>query len=288
MGGGRSAADPAPLLARASAAMPTMDRAVALVWLQKGLGGLQGASVATLQPAVSAGGWQATRSPVGVPTWRWTGAQAPAALDLTTAPTDVTTQSAIVSYRSRAAEASKLPITVERKLYRLEPIDSAPAKPDPKAPKQPAADTSSSGIAFTAKPVKPGDTLDSNALYVDEVVLTPRQGTYRYGLVEVPLPPGAEVEATTWGIQIDGLKGEPNEGNGAQAFERKAAYEMGQLSYNQPVPAMERPTVLRQLVRFSLPGRFALPPVRYFRMYQPEAKAFQGDGKTASYPFKVE
>ena len=118
--------------------------------------------------------------------------------------------------------------------------------------------------------------------------LTPRQGTYRYGLVEVPLPPGAEVEATTWGIQIDGLKGEPNEGNGAQPFERKAAYEMGQLSYNQPVPALERPTVLRQLVRFSLPGRFALPPVRYFRMYQPEAKAFQGDGKTASYPFKVE
>jgi len=288
MGGGRSAADPGPLLARASAAMPTMDRAVALVWLQKGLGGLQGASVAAIQPAVAAGGWQATRSPVGVPTWRWTGAQVPAALDLTAAPTDVTTQSAIVSYRSRAAEASKLPITVERKLYRLEPIDSAPAKADPKAPKQPAADATSSGIAFTAKPVKPGDTLDSNALYVDEVVLTPRQGTYRYGLVEVPLPPGAEVEATTWGIQIDGLKGEPNEGNGAQAFERKAAYEMGQLSYNQPVPALERPTVLRQLVRFSLPGRFALPPVRYFRMYQPEAKAFQGDGKTASYPFKVE
>lgn len=287
MGGGRSAADPAPLLARASAAMPTMDRAVALVWLQKGLGGLQGASVATLQPAVSAGGWQATRSPVGVPTWRWTGAQAPAALDLTTAPTDVTTQSAIVSYRSRAPEASRLPITVERKLYRLEPTDAP--KADTKAAKQAVAGAgSTSGITLKAKPVKPGDTLDSNALYVDEVVLTPRQGTYRYGLVEVPLPPGAEVEATTWGIQIDGLKGEPNEGNGPQPFERKAAYEMGQLSYNQPVPALERPTVLRQLVRFSLPGRFALPPVRYFRMYQPEAKAFQGDGKTASYPFKVE
>ena len=295
MGAGRSAADPAPLLARASAAMPTMDRAVALVWLQKGLGGLQGANVAAIQPAVSAGGWQATRSPVGVPTWRWTGAQVPAALDLATSPSDVTTQSAIVSYRSRAPEASKLPITVERKLYRLEPIDTPAPKEDPKAPKQPRADaatanaaTANAGITFQAEPVKPGDTLDSNALYVDEIVLTPRQGTYRYGLVEVPLPPGAEVEATTWGIQINGLKGEPNEGNGPQPFERKAAYEMGQLSYNQPLPVLERPTVLRQLVRFSLPGRFALPPARYFRMYQPEAKALQGDGKTASYPFKVE
>jgi uncharacterized protein YfaS (alpha-2-macroglobulin family) len=261
---------------------------------------LQGANVAAIQPAVSAGGWQATRSPVGVPTWRWTGAQVPAALDLATSPSDVTTQSAIVSYRSRAPEASKLPITVERKLYRLEPIDTPAPKEDPKAPKQPRADaatanaatanaaTANAGITFQAEPVKPGDTLDSNALYVDEIVLTPRQGTYRYGLVEVPLPPGAEVEATTWGIQINGLKGEPNEGNGPQPFERKAAYEMGQLSYNQPLPVLERPTVLRQLVRFSLPGRFALPPARYFRMYQPEAKALQGDGKTASYPFKVE
>ncbi|AXW37190.1 hypothetical protein CJO96_02235 [Ralstonia solanacearum] len=289
MGGGRSAADPAPLLARASTAMPTMDRAVALVWLQKGLGGLQGANVAAIQPALSAGGWQAARSTVGVPTWRWAGAQPPAALDLASTPSDVTTQSAIVSYRSRAPEASRLPITVERKLYRLEPVDAAAPKDDAKAPKRAAADvTANAGITFKARPVKPGDTLDSNALYVDEVVLTPRQGTYRYGLVEVPLPPGAEVEATTWGIQIDGLKGEPNEGNGPQPFERRAAYEMGQLSYNQPVPTLERPTALRQLVRFSLPGRFALPPARYFRMYQPEAKALQGDGKAASYPFKVE
>ncbi|MGD7366361.1 alpha-2-macroglobulin family protein, partial [Ralstonia pseudosolanacearum] len=228
-------------------------------------------------------------STVGVPTWRWAGAQPPAALDLASTPSDVTTQSAIASYRSRAPEASRLPIMVERKLYRLEPVDAAAPKDDAKAPKRAAADaTANAGITFKARPVKPGDTLDSNALYVDEVVLTPRQGTYRYGLVEVPLPPGAEVEATTWGIQIDGLKGEPNEGNGPQPFERRAAYEMGQLSYNQPVPTLERPTALRQLVRFSLPGRFALPPARYFRMYQPEAKALQGDGKAASYPFKVE
>ena len=74
------------------------------------------------------------------------------------------------------------------------------------------------------------------------------------------------------------------------------ASEAALIAYTMPVWASiiawpvlgERPTVLRQLVRFSLPGRFALPPVRYFRMYQPEAKAFQGDGKTASYPFKVE
>ncbi len=51
---------------------------------------------------------------------------------------------------------------------------------------------------------------------------------------------------------------------------------MGELSYHQPVPLLDRPVALRQLVRFALPGTFALPPARYFRMYQPDAKAFEG------------
>jgi uncharacterized protein YfaS (alpha-2-macroglobulin family) len=51
---------------------------------------------------------------------------------------------------------------------------------------------------------------------------------------------------------------------------------MGDLSYHQPVPLLDRPVTLRQLVRFALPGTFTLPPARYFRMYQPEQKAYQG------------
>ncbi|EHP38216.1 alpha-2-macroglobulin family protein, partial [Cupriavidus basilensis OR16] len=147
-------------------------------------------------------------------------------------------------------EASRLPIGIERKLYRLVPTSDGGAK-DGKPAEAAAAGTA--GLTFSAKPVKPGDKLDSNTLYVDEIVLSPRQGTYRYGLVEAPLPPGGEVEGTTWGLRIDGLPDPDNKVTGLQPFQRAVTYEMGMLSYHQPVVSLERPVVLRQLVRFSLP-----------------------------------
>lgn len=292
-GKGAATSDVQALLARAGAASPTIDRAVTLVWLNKALGGGLGRGLAGEgDPAlrVPQGNWKAARSPLGLPEWRWSGAQLPETLALTVPQNmDAASQSfntnAVVSYRSRAQEASRLPIGIERKLYRLVPTSEGAAK-DGKPAEAAAAGTA--GLTFSAKPVKPGDKLDSNTLYVDEIVLSPRQGTYRYGLVEAPLPPGGEVEGMTWGLRIDGLPDPDNKVTGLQPFQRAVTYEMGMLSYHQPVVSLERPVVLRQLVRFSLPGKFNLPPVRYFRMYQPDAKALQGDGKTAGFPLTVE
>jgi len=290
MGGkGAAASDVQALLARAGAASPTIDRAVTLVWLDKALGGglSRGlAAEAQAAPRLPQGDWKAARGKLGLPEWRWTGGQPPTTLSLG-APQNAEAASqsyntnAVVSYRSRTAEAARLPIGIERKLYRLVP---APGAKDAKGENVPGT----AGLDFVARPVKAGDKLDSNTLYVDEIVLTPREGVYRYGLLEVPLPPGGEVEGTTWGLRIDGLPDPENKASGLQAFQRATTYEMGMLSYHQPVVALERPAVLRQLVRFALPGRFSLPPVRFFRMYQPEAKALQGDGKTAAFPLTVE
>ena len=290
-GKGAAAADVQALLARASAASPTIDRAVALIWLDKALGGGLSRGLAAQAQAVPRppqGGWRAGRGALGLPEWRWTGAQPPATLSLgapqrAEAASRSTDINAVVSYRSRMAEAASLPIGIERRLYRLVPV--AGTKDDKEAG---GSVPGTAGLDFVARPVKAGDKLDSNTLYVDEIVLTPRQGAYRYGLLEVPLPPGGEVEGTTWGLRIDGLPDPENKASGLQAFQRATTYEMGMLSYHQPVIALEHPAVLRQLVRFSLPGRFRLPPARFFRMYQPEAKALQGDGKTAAYPLTVE
>ena len=275
-GKGAAAADVQALLARASAASPTIDRAVALIWLDKALGGGLSRGLAAQAQAVPRppqGGWRAGRGALGLPEWRWTGAQPPATLSLgapqrAEAASRSTDINAVVSYRSRMAEAASLPIGIERRLYRLVPV--AGTKDDKEAG---GSVPGTAGLDFVARPVKAGDKLDSNTLYVDEIVLTPRQGAYRYGLLEVPLPPGGEVEGTTWGLRIDGLPDPENKASGLQAFQRATTYEMGMLSYHQPVIALEHPAVLRQLVRFSLPGRFRLPPARFFRMYQPEAKA---------------
>ncbi|MFM0646534.1 alpha-2-macroglobulin [Paraburkholderia bryophila] len=268
MTGGDSgaAADTSALLAKSSADYPTLDRALTLSWLRKGLGG--DAPVGTL-PSLQGAGWTRATTPTGTPLWKWNGVSAPTTLDAGAARTDV---NALVSFRSHASEDSRLNITIERHFYKLEPLE---VKADPK--KGESAESQLGRATFTAKRVKSGDAIDSNALYVDEVTLTPRSGNaYHYGLLDVPLPPGGDVEATSWGVSIDGLPGEKEGVSGPQPFARAASYEMGELAYHQPVPLLDRPVTLRQLVRFALPGTFALPPARYFRMYQPDAKAFEG------------
>jgi uncharacterized protein YfaS (alpha-2-macroglobulin family) len=265
-GDGGAAVDASALLAKSSADYPTLDRALTLLWVRKALGGdTAPASLPSLQGA----GWTRASTPTGTPLWKWTGAAVPTTLDAGGARTDV---NALVSFRSHTSEDSRLNITVERRFYKLEPLE---VKADPK--KAGDAESQLGRSAFTARRVKPGDAIDSNALYVDEVTLTPRSGNaYHYGLLDVPLPPGGDVEATSWGVSIDGLPGEKEGVSGPQPFARAASYEMGELAYHQPVPLLDRPVTLRQLVRFALPGTFALPPARYFRMYQPDAKAFEG------------
>ncbi|MGE8165245.1 alpha-2-macroglobulin family protein [Paraburkholderia sp. NPDC080076] len=266
-GDGGAAVDASALLAKSSADYPTLDRALTLLWLRKALGGdVPAASLPSLQGA----GWTRAATPTGTPLYKWTGAGLPTTLDAGAARTDV---NALVSFRSHTSEDSRLNITIERRFYKLEPVEIAV---DPK--KGAAGGESQLGRStFTARLVKQGDAIDSNALYVDEVTLTPRSGNaYHYGLLDVPLPPGGNVEATSWGVSIDGLPGAKDGASGPQPFQRVASYEMGELAYHQPVPLLDRPVTLRQLVRFALPGTFALPPARYFRMYQPDAKAFEG------------
>ncbi|MGH8783219.1 alpha-2-macroglobulin family protein [Paraburkholderia sp.] len=269
-GGGTEGAAPVDvpaLLTKSSASYPTFDRALTLLWLRKALGG--DTDTAPL-PELQGAGWKRDTTPTGAPVWKWAGTGVPQSVDVGTVRPDVT---ALVSYRSRAADTSRLPVTVERKLYKLVPSNAEDTTTDKKADKQNEA----ARFTFKAEAVKPGDALDSNALYVDEVTLTPPENAaYQYGLLEVPLPPGGEVEATSWGISIEGLPGTTEGGSGPQPFQRAVTYEMGELNYHQPVPLLDRRVALRQLVRFGLPGTFVVPPARYFRMYQPDAKAFEG------------
>jgi len=236
MSGDGAGVDPSALLAKSSADYPTLDRALTLLWLRKTLGGDAAAGSAAALPSLQGAGWTRAATPTGTPSWKWTGAGLPATLDAGAARPDI---NAIVSFRSRASEESRLNITVARRFYKLEPRE---VKAHPK--KQGAAESTLGRSAFTARLVKAGDAIDSNALYVDEVALTPRSGNaYHYGLLDVPLPPGGSVEATSWGVSVEGLPGDKEGESGPQPFARAASYEMGELSYHQPVPLLDRPVV---------------------------------------------
>jgi uncharacterized protein YfaS (alpha-2-macroglobulin family) len=231
------------LLQRLAPEQSTLERALALTWLQAA--SQQKAAVSELKPGE---GWQAQQRPSGETQWRWTGKGVPSNLDLpasVTAPVNVA-----LSYRSEQGKPGVLPVSLSRRLLRLVPGDTA--------------------FEFSVKEVGEGEAISGDDLYLDEVSLTSEDArALRYGLLEVPLPPGADVERTTWGIQVSGLDSEE-----AAPLE-KARHEDGQLLYAVPVDSLQGGLTVRHLVRFSQKGEFSLPPARYVRMYAPQDQALE-------------
>ncbi|WP_371867431.1 alpha-2-macroglobulin family protein [Pseudoduganella guangdongensis] len=225
--------------------MPTLDRALTLVWVQKKLGGSPSA-----KPPVAAldGAWQKVDSRSGQPVWRWSDAKAlPEQLRVAQAVPAGTV--AVVQYDSRATEAHALDVAIERRILRMKQGDKG----------------------YTMELVKPGEALRTDELYMDEIKLKPGAGSHRFGLLEVALPPGAMVEASTWGMVLAGDT--PVALERARHVERRDGYAV-------PIEPLNGEVVVRHLLRFGQKGSYTLPPTRFHRMYQPEQKAFEGGGKT--------
>ena len=241
------------LLARVTPQSPTLERSLLLSLLQPQISATK-SDAAAFKPT---GAWRLSHLPSGTAQWQWQGAELPKSVQWSgTLPAD---SEMLVRYRSGETQAASLPVTLQRTLYRLEPL--------------------SDGTGFNAVALKSGDELQSNALYIDEFVLTPaEQQVYRFGLLEAALPPGASVEPSTWGIQVAGL-----DGNEAPVSFSRAQYEEGELSYRVPVPELNGPLTVRQLLRFAERGRFHLPASRYFRMYQPADKALTDEGQSQQW-----
>ncbi len=240
----RGASDPAQiaeLFAQLGPEQATLERALVLMWMHEAAASMSAVDVPL------ADGWNEVEQPSGESRWQWQGAALPTAVDLRSEP--LAPMFARVSYESAQAPTSTLPVQITRRLWKLVPGEGA--------------------FAFDAVPVTAGP-LSSASLYLDEIELSaPADAAFRYGLVEVPLPPGAEIERTTWGIQVSGLGGD-----GAAELER-ARFEAGQLSYAVSVDTLSGVVSFRHLVRFSQRGEFALPPAKYERMYAPDERAIE-------------
>jgi uncharacterized protein YfaS (alpha-2-macroglobulin family) len=242
----------------------TFDRALALVWWNKALGGTPASTAGIPKPQ---GFWQAIKSSLGAPTWRWTGSAKPASILLPGAPAKPLT--AFIRYRSAESEKARLPVTIERKLYRLVAA-STPVKTA--GNDEQSAEKSPSSVEFSLEAAKDG-ALQANELYLEEVQLHATGISPRFGLLELSLPPGADVERGTWGIRIKNLNG-----NGEVLPIERARSQSGELSYAVPIDQIHGKVVLRHLLRFGSRGSFVLPPARFYRMYQPEEKAFEAAG----------
>ena len=115
-------------------------------------------------------------------------------------------------------------------------------------------------------------------LYLDELRLVPPEGSaHSFGVVDVPLPAGADVETTTWGIGVAGLSDETDLPEAPSEL-AEARFAPGQLYYSVPLELLEAPTLVRHLLRFGQAGDLTLPPARYLRMYQPSDQALESGG----------
>jgi len=229
------------LLQRLLPQQSTLERALALSWLQR--------SIAQASPTIAllpGEGWKKNYGATGEMYWTWQGAT-PVPTVLSVSGTQERPLRAALSFQTQQPAVDPMAVTITRRLSRLVPGDEA--------------------FTFKLEPVgsKP---LSSDSLYLDEVILTSKAPKpLRYGMLEVPLPPGADVERTTWGIKLQGKDGtEPT------ALE-KARFEPGQLAYAVPVDALSGELRLRHLVRFSQKGQFNLPPVRFTQVYAPQHQA---------------
>lgn len=150
------------LLARVTPQSPTLERSLLLSLLQPQITAPR-ADATLFKPT---GAWHLALLPSGTPQWRWQGTGIPKAVEWSgelPAGSEL-----LVRYRSAEQSAGTLPVTLQRTLYRLEPL--------------------SDGSGFNAVALQSGDELQSNALYVDEFILTPeQQQIYRFGLLEAAL-----------------------------------------------------------------------------------------------------
>lgn len=244
------------LLNQVTQTTPTLERALILSLLEP-----EAKPVLLARSPLSVQGkWRAETLPSGQTLWRWHGSKRPSQLTLSgdmTNPVD-----ALLSYHSGQREKPTLPLQLQRTLYHLV------AQED--------------GKGFSVEPVSSDEAINANDLYLDEVTVTPADQTViNFALLEVPLPPGASVEPSTWGINLSNLDGNKE----LQSFSH-ADYEEGELSYQIPIPTLKESTRFRQLIRFAERGEFNLPPVRFFRMYQPQAKALSDEGNNSHWLVK--
>ncbi len=271
------------ILAALRPEMATIDRALSLIFVQEALAWRDQTGLSAFDPGKN---WVQRESKLGMPLWYWQGKTGDhVRIALKEPPTQPL--SAYLTYDGYGLDQVQLPITIERRLYRLQRPTAAEATQE-EATQASAADDDEEGQddeeegqesrntpekpVYAAIRVEPEWDLAVSDLYLDEVVISPAtvDVAYRYGVLEIPLPPGVEVEPTTWGINIGGLPGEDKPVNLSEPI-----FTPGRRSYSVPVDELSATRVYRHLVRFSQRGVFGLPPVRYFRMYRPNDKALE-------------
>jgi hypothetical protein len=224
---------------------PTMDRSLALAFLEEALPKVSKIQKSALKADLGAN-WIAEKG--NVMSFAWRGASLPKILP------NQAGLSAELIYDSTENTKTSLPFQITRKIYKVNFTET-----------EGDDEESSGGVNLSVSEVLPGQPFDSRALYLDEVSIDPNGQSAPFLFVEVPLPPGGEVDGKTWGLDFDNIK---------TNFLEPRVTGQG-LGYGVSIEKLKEPMTVHQLVRFSSRGQFVLPPVKLSRMYRPSERAYE-------------
>ncbi|MBF0271518.1 MAG: alpha-2-macroglobulin family protein [Magnetococcales bacterium] len=262
----------AELLQQTVATSATIDRALTLIFLDRLTGG---SGVPPVAPTLSSPWIRQERLP-GVVSWVLPASSVANPVEVPIATGEQTGWTAYLGFEAPAPDKPTASMAITRRLWRLTPAKERPA-PD-------YSEDNPVETLFEASAVTPDQPLESAAIYLDEVTLDPGKGHFRYGLLEVPLPPGGEMEPFTWGMAVAGL----NDAEQPVMLTETHAEKRDE-HYIVPIPKLgaggeSGVVTLRHLLRFPVYGTMRLPPVRYFSMYNPAEWAMGRAGLRLTVP----
>lgn len=254
--GKRPVADAASILERVRTESPTIDRSLVLLWTYRALSGANAVSLRGAMARIAPDApWIPVETVTGQHVFNWPQTTAlPTSIRLAAAP--ATGLTAVAQYDSFDAQKTQLPVQIERHIYRMV--------------NERAAGGTADATNYRLILLSDDAPLKTDEVYLDEIVLKQTAGApLRFGILDVPLPPGTTADRTTWGINLQSSASKTPE-----ALEH-ARYEQTPRGYAVPIESLNGAVVIRHLVRAAQTGKFMLPPVRFYRMYQPEQKAFE-------------
>ncbi len=244
----------ADLLSRLSPESSTLERALSLSFLNSVIASQMKVVPSTLELNFGSD-WLKAKSTLGRVVWEFKGKVLNKVAPISNLPIDTVAK---VNFDSYSDESSSLPLKISRSFAKLD-IEK------------------DEGHTFKASAVSVGlSELSNDDLYLDTIdIVADGPQMYQFGLLEVALPPGAEVDQTTWGLKV-------KDASGKDVILGSPSFQNGRNSYSVGVDKFKGSMRIHHLIRFSQSGEFSVPPVRYFKMYAPAQKAFEG-GKSSDF-----
>lgn len=129
--------------------------------------------------------------------------------------------------------------------------------------------------------------VNTEGKFIDEIIIEPEEkndkARFDYGMIEIPIPPGSNVQADLGKIEVVKI----TESGSDETIEIDEESRPGDLIYKIPVKELTGKKVYRHAIQFSAKGKYKLPMTRFFEMYTPDKKAYREKNENSTWELNV-